>query len=76
MDQDADEMTTREVCEKGPVCGCLGELRVRLRPMNGRPGACRDTGAAFIYVRRIDPHKPAPPFVAAAFCPFCGESYR
>jgi hypothetical protein len=61
---------------KGPVCGCLERLRRTLRAQNGEPGTCRQTGAVFVFVRRIDREQPAPPMLAASFCPFCGEAYE
>lgn len=61
---------------KEPVCGCLNLLRVEMRTTNGTPGLHRPTGAAMIYMRRVDPAGPLPPMVMASFCPFCGDAYR
>ena len=73
---DAAELAIADGCAKGPVCGCLAQLRIQLRPLNGKPGLSRETDGAFVFVRRIDPLPLPPPFVTAAFCPFCGEAYQ
>jgi hypothetical protein len=58
-----------------PRCACLDRLATELKPHNGVPGKAHRSGAAFVYVRRLDPGGALPPGVIASFCPFCGEAY-
>ena len=71
-----EAIEVRLAATKSPVCACLGRLRVFMRPLNGKPGTDYRTGAAFIYINRLDRSGPNPPYVAASFCPVCGEAYQ
>ena len=60
---------------KSPVCGCMNRLREAMRGHNGAPGVHRRTGAAMVYIRKLEHQAEPAPMMKASFCPICGEAY-